>query len=337
MGNVTSDADITITNVSVKILGLDATADDNSKSVLADGNYIYNGKFQEGEQHMGFWEFGNNTESKLYVTDFADGRRLKIEGSNITTDAPLTLSQTDLALGSGNYVFSVDIESEAGKTVNVKIGDASFDIVLEDGNKTYTNKLSLSGASSNKNVILTFGEAGDYLVDNVSLTEDSLIKNGSFNAGLAGFEPYAYTMDNVSWVVDSLTEDNAIDFTINNTGNEAWHIQLKQNGVELEEGQWYRLSLDAKSSKDRKLMFAIQRDGSKHNDDWTPYSGEKVVDLTGEYNTYTVEFMMDYETDLESVLSISMGAVDGTSISEQHRICIDNIMLEKIDAPADAE
>ncbi|MFR1157739.1 MAG: hypothetical protein ACLSD7_01215 [Coprococcus phoceensis] len=41
----------------------------------------------------------------------------------------------------------------------------------------------------------------------------------------------------------SLSEDNAADFTINNTGDAAWKIQLKQNNVELEKGQWYRLSL----------------------------------------------------------------------------------------------
>ena len=49
-------------------------------------------------------------------------------------------------------------------------------------------------------------------------------------------------------------------------------IQLKQNNISLEEGQWYRLSLKAKSDMNRKLMVALQRDGSS-DDDWTPYSG----------------------------------------------------------------
>ena len=43
---------------------------------------------------------------------------------------------------------------------------------------------------------------------------------------------------------------------------------------------------------------------------------------------------MAYPTDLKAVLSISMGAVAGEQISQQHRICIDNILLEKIEAPA---
>ena len=164
--------------------------------------------------------------------------------------------------------------------------------------------------------------------------EDSLIKNGSFNAGFSGYEPYVDSSisSDVTYVVDSLTEDNAADFSIGNTGDAAWKIQLKQNNVELERGQWYRLSLEAKASTPRKLMFAIQRDGTSDND-WTPYSGEKIVDLAEDYNTYEIIFQMTAETDPKAVLSISMGAVDGIQITEKHRICIDNINLEKIDAP----
>ena len=130
-----------------------------------------------------------------------------------------------------------------------------------------------------------------------------------------------------------MTYDNAAAFDINKTDNQAWYIQLKQNGVELEKDQWYKLSLDAKSTMNRKLMFAIQRDGSKHNDDWTPYSGEEKVDLTSEWQTFELPFQMTNETDLESVLSISMGAVDGVAVNEKHSVYIDNIVLEKIEAP----
>ena len=97
-------------------------------------------------------------------------------------------------------------------------------------------------------------------------------------------------------MVDSLNEDNAADFTINDTGDQDWHIQLKQTGVRLEKGQWYRLSLKMKSSTNRKVSYALQRDGSTHkdaagNEDWTPYCQEKVA-LTSEYQTITKEFQM---------------------------------------------
>lgn len=302
--------------------------DEKSKQVLADGNYIYNGKFQEGNGRLGFWEIENNGAAIISVTDFADGRRLSIDGMKINPANALVLRQSGLALAEGAYVFTADIEGHAGSTVLVKAGDESFPVVLEEGRKTYSRKFSLASPGG-RSVSLTFSEPGNYLVDNIVLTEDSLIRNGSFNAGFAGFEPYAYTPDDVSWVVDSLSENNAADFTIKDTGPQAWHIQLKQNGIHLEKGQRYRLSFDAKSSVDRKIMFAIQRDGSKHNDDWTPYSGEKIVALTDKYETFSLDFTMNHDTDDQSVFSLSMGAVDGKRISKQHRICIDNIILEK--------
>ena len=305
--------------------------DEKSKQVLADGNYIYNGKFQEGNGRLGFWEIENNGAAIISVTDFADGRRLSIDGMKINPANALVLRQSGLALAEGAYVFTADIEGKAGDTIMVKAGGTSFPVVLEKGRKNYSIKFSIDDPGD-KNVSLTFSSPGVYLIDNVALTEDSLIRNGSFNAGFSGFEPYAYAPDNVRWVVDSLSEDNAADFTIIDTGNQAWHIQLKQNGIHLEKGQRYRLSFDAKSSVDRKIMFAIQRDGSKHNDDWTPYSGEKIVALTDKYETFSLDFTMNHDTDDQSVFSLSMGAVDGKRISKQHRICIDNIILEKTDS-----
>lgn len=76
--------------------------------------------------------------------------------------------------------------------------------------------------------------------------------------------------------------------------------------MELEKELWYQLSMDVKSDTSRKIMFAIQRDGSKHNDDWTPYTEEKIIEFGNSYQTYEIIFQMTEETDPESVLSISM-------------------------------
>ena len=338
MGNVPSTAGIRISNVSVKMLDYQQVAEDDSKTVLADGNYIYNGAFQEGEKHLGFWEFDKAAEADISVTEFADGRRLMVVApENTSADTPVVIYQSKLALAkNGKYAFSFDAEGDAGKKVLASVAGLSYEVELQGGKQSFSDKVSPLD-TSNTDIVFTITEPGTYYFDNVRVAEDSLIINGSFSAGLAGYEPYAYIPGNVTWVVDSLTEDNAIDFTINNTGDQAWHIQLKQNGVELRHGQWYRLSIDAKCDMSRKLMFAIQRDGNANNDDWTPYSGEKVVDLTSEYQTFVIEFQMTEPTDLDSILSISMGGVEGRLITTQHRICIDNIVLEEIEAPESAE
>ena len=339
MGATGSTAGIHISNVSLKkTKEIEITEGD--KGILADGNYVYNGSFQEGEGRLAYWEITKNDGAEVSVTNENNVRRLMINAPEGTSsENPVVISQSDLALSAGNtYAMSFTAEGEAGKYIKVRTCGQDFTAELNGAAAEYDYTLAMNTEPSDTNIAFYIEAPGVYYIDDVRIEEDSLIKNGSFNAGFSGYEPYVDSSisSDVTYVVDSLSEDNAADFSISNTGDAAWKIQLKQNNVELEQGQWYRLSLDAKSSIDRKLMFAIQRDGSS-DDDWTPYSGEKIVDLGQDYNTYEIEFQMTAQTDPKAVLSISMGAVGGDQITEKHRICIDNINLEKIEAPEVSE
>lgn len=335
MGAAGSTSGIRISNVSLKKTD-EIVITDGEKGILADGNYVYNGSFQEGEERLGYWDVQKNDGAEVSVTNENNIRRLMVNAPEGTSaDNPVIVSQTDLALSSGNtYAMSFTAEGEPGKKILVKVAGQKYEFELNGEEQEYDNKLTVADEHADTDLAFVFETPGTYYIDNVRIEEDSLIKNGSFNAGFSGYEPYVDSSisSDVTYVVDSLSEDNAADFTINNTGDAAWKIQLKQNNVELEKGQWYRLSLDAKASIPRELMFAIQRDGSS-DDDWTPYSGEKIVELGTEYNNYETVFQMTGETDPKALLSISMGAVGGNQIAVKHRICIDNINLEKIDAP----
>ena len=335
MGAAGSTAGIRISNVSLKKIK-DIEITEGDKGILADGNYVYNGSFQEGEGRLGYWDVLKNDGAEVSVTNENNIRRLMVNAPEGTSaDNPVIVSQTDLALSSGNtYAMSFTAEGEPGKKILVKVAGQKYEFELNGEEQEYDDKLTVADEHADTDLSFVFETPGTYYIDNVRIEEDSLIKNGSFNAGFSGYEPYVDSSisSDVTYVVDSLSEDNAADFTINNTGDAAWKIQLKQNNVELEKGQWYRLSLDAKASRPRELMFAIQRDGSS-DDDWTPYSGEKIVELGTDYNKYEAVFQMTGETDPKALLSISMGAVRGNQITEKHRICIDNINLEKIDAP----
>ncbi|GKU26825.1 carbohydrate binding domain-containing protein [Clostridium folliculivorans] len=332
MGNAGSTANIHITNVTLKKIS-QSDGSNEAKTVLADGNYVYNANFQEGINHLGFWNI-KAANGKASVTPLEDGRRLKIEAPEGTTDAnPVVISQNGLALTAGtNYALSFKAEGESGKDIQAAVAGKTFDAALNGKNNLYNYKFKMPATSGVNDIAFTINEPGVYYLDEIRIVEDTLIKNGSFNAGLAGYDPYVDGSADATYVVDSLTEKNAAAFTIKNTGDQGWKIQLKQNNVELDKDQWYRLTLEAKSSLNRKLMFAIQRDGSADNN-WDPYSGEKIVNLTNDYQTFTIDFQMKKPTDLKSILSISMGAVGGTQITTQHQICIDNINLEKIDAP----
>ncbi len=338
LGATGSKAGVHISNVSIIKVSESTGEELEEKTVLADGNYVYNGSFQEGKDRKEYWDIDNKAGAEVSVTNIDNIRRLKVTAPEGTSaDKPVIVSQDRLALtGSNNYALSFKAEGENAKNINVTVAGKEFKAELAGAEKEYAYKFTTDASLTNKDIVFKFSQPGTYYLDDVRVVEDSLIKNGSFNAGLAGYEVYVDGSADAACVVDSLTEDNAADFTINNTGDQDWKIQLKQNNIELEKGVWYKLSFDAKSSIARKIMFAIQRDGSA-DDDWTPYSGQPVIELGSEYKTYDVVFQMKNETDLKAVLSISMGAVGGTQISDKHRICIDNISLEKTDAQEEPE
>ncbi|MBR2810882.1 MAG: carbohydrate binding domain-containing protein, partial [Solobacterium sp.] len=303
---------------------------EEGKGVLSDGNYIYNGEFQEGPDRKDYWE----SNGEVTVTPLEDGRRLKVV---VEGDTAVEVFQKDVALPhNGRFDLSFDAQGDIDSAIGVKIADTAYMFELDGTPQTFSNlKIETKDADFDNTLTFLFVK-GTYYIDNVRLIEDALIKNGSFNAGLAGFEPYLYTPTNATYIIDSQLEDNAFDITIDDTGDQDWHIQLKQTGIPLAENSCYKLTLKMKSSLDRKIMVALQRDGNREEtkDDWTPYL-QKVVDVVGDYTNYEFYFKMnpgtEPKTDPNTCFSISMGAVDGVQITQQHRIFIDDIELVEID------
>ena len=343
LGNTASTADVYIGNVTIVKTG--SVEIDNSKKVLTDGNYVYNGKFQEGteagKKYMQYWTIENkqNKEVSYKVTGVTDNRRLKVTTKDCEDVKDITVAQTELPLTPGKYELTFDAVTENKEaTIKVLVAGKEQEFVINTDSKTQSYKFEVAKDATIADIddIKFYVGVNDTVyLDNISIVEDTLIKNGSFNAGLAGYEVYAYTPGNVSYVVDSQSEDNAFDMTIKDTGEQDFHIQLKQNAVALEKGKCYRLTFDIKSSIDRKVSYAIQRNGLVHKNkdggqDWTPYV-QNVIDVSKEYQTVNVPFKMSYDTDTAAIFNIAMGAVGGKQIQQQHRICIDNINLEEID------
>ncbi len=118
-------------------------------------------------------------------------------------------------------------------------------------------------------------------------------------------------------IEDTVAEDNA----------NAWYIQLNQDGVTLEEGKTYRLSLDLKSSIERKVSYCMQEfEGS-----WTNYSNTGVVEIGPQWKTFTSDFTMTSPTDTKARFNVTMGSVEGIRITEKHDVYVDNISLIEID------
>ena len=322
MGNQGSTATIYIANVRVEKTSQGDAAEDG-KTVLADGNYVYNSSFREGRNRVGEWSFTGDADYS--VTSLEDGRRLYIDAKDT-----FTVSQEGLAIGTGSeYELSFELESDSEVMIDVRVNDKDFTYsIAADAGHVYSYKTPFTCESTeNAGISFTF-PAGKYYLDNVRVVENAMIKNGSFDAGLTGYEIYVDSQASASYVVDSLSEDNAADFTVKATGDQDWKIQLKQNDVLLEKGKTYTLTFDAKCDIDREIRAIMQ---GAENKGWAVYSGENIVSLTSEYQTFTTTFTMEYDTDAHAFLSICMGAVNGNVISDQHRICIDNISLVEVE------
>ncbi len=330
MGNAGS-GDIVLKNVVVRKTAEPDPNAKEEKTILANGSCIYNGSFQEGKNHLGYWDI-TPEGADIKVTGPSDGRRLVTEGKSVT------ISQSDLAFKEGTaYALSFDAYAQNGATVVATVGGNTYKVNVEAGNekKDYVVKIPATAKFTDKTVSLKI--EGAISLDNVKMVEDAKIKNGSFNDSLSGYEVYVDSTAKATVVVDSLKENNALDVTVDDTGADDWRIQIKQNNVLLEKGKKYKLSYEAKSTIDRKIRVVMQGGEalgwpvySEHSDDQDANDG--IVTLTSEYQKFTEEFIMTEETDAQAFLSICLGNVGG-QITDQHRIVIDNISLVEAENP----
>ncbi len=337
LGKQKSTAAVTISNVKLVHKSGETVADENLKEIRPDGNYVYNGGFDQGEGRLGYWDIDDKDKSAVSVTNKKNSRVLKVVAPKGTSaKKPVKVSQGELSpLVAGQYEISFDAYTEDGSKDGITVNAAghTFTPELTENSKHFAKKIVVEKNLSREesSVELLFTKPGTYYVDNVFLTEAALIKNGSFNAGLAGFSPYIYDSVNANYVIDNMNgNDNTfaitIDDTVADTDDNCWYIQLNQDGVTLEKGKTYTVSFKAKSSIDRVIKYSLQ----EFEGNWTNYSGTGSVEIGPEWKTFTHTFTMESDTDTNTRFNITMGSVDGIRITEKHDVFIDDIELIEV-------
>lgn len=333
-GNRNSLADIEITNVRLEKIGQNEEVNEDIKTVLPDGNYVYNGTFDVGENRMKYWEVVSKVDdSKALVTNTNNIREFKaIVPSEVSSLSDFILREKELGIAKNKeYYFSFDAYGEEDKTIKAQINGESLEANITKEKKNFKYKFKTGDTLKNTDLEFLLGAAGVTYIDNVKIIDTSLIINGDFDNQFSKWEVFTDSgvSSYVSSSIDKSSGNNAALINIDNTGDADWKIQLKQDGIKLEQGKKYKLSLDAKSTINRPIKFTIQRDGSS-DDDWRPYANTQIVDLGNEYKTYDVTFEMTENTDLNSIFSISMGAVNDVQITDKHSIYIDNVNLVEV-------
>ena len=333
LGAQDSTATIYISNIRLEKIGeVDLS---NGKKCLPDGNYIFNGAFQEGKGRLGSWEIENKANAEISVTrDRA--RMLKVASPKKAKNEDVIVKQTGIKLETGkDYIVKFDAYSSKTTNILVKYGEVEQKIRVMAA-KTDAKTKALIPAhyewvytpkdDREIDFALFLGTDGDTVcVDNVFVKENCVVINGEFEQELSGWELYAHQNATAKCEV----ADGAAQVKIDNTGNLDWMIQLKQNGCLLEKGKIYKISLKAKSDLDRTIMLALQSDGSK-DDNWYPYSNTLKFTVGKEFKEYSWQFTMGMETDPNVIFTISMGAVSGKPISQTHTVTIDSISVVEV-------
>ena len=285
-----------------------------------EGNYIVNGTFEDAESLTDDedWKFmtANGGVAEAVIED---GRMHITTIDQGSVDYSVQLVQANIPLQKGaTYQVSFDASADEYRTMNV-------DIKAPDHG--YQSYMPTQTPEMNSQTRI-------YTYDFVMQSDSDENARLEFNMGAMGFDS-PIRLDNVdssanaSYVVDSLNEDNALDVTVNNTGDQDWKVQIKQNNVPLEKGQTYTLQFKAKSDMERTIRVVIQ---GQENRGWAVYSSDNLVTLGLEFQTFTDKFTMNEDTDLNAFLSICLGNVD-EQITTQHRVVIDDISLTMEEAP----
>lgn len=321
-----------ISNVSIKKIADPDESAPEDKVLLMNGNYIYNGKFQEGDRRLGGWNIEAGDSENYTVTGYSDNRRLKVKMSD-GAENPFVLSQDDLAFESGlAYSFRIDVQSDTDTTIDVNIGGLNVNLPIAAGDTAmqYGFDIPSSTAFDNSDISISVNN-GTVLLDNIILTENALIKNGSFDGDMACYE--TYSSDDAD--ADFEVIDGVLNTTIKNTADQDWKVQVKQNNVKLEKGSKYRLKFDAKSTIDRDVRVIMQ---GQIGTEYPIYSHtiedsdcpDGVVSVGNEWKTYSHEFTMTHDTNENAYLSICMGMLNNRKITTSHVVSFDNISLEKV-------
>ena len=125
-------------------------------------------------------------------------------------------------------------------------------------------------------------------------------------------DPGFWYMYDGSWSGAAATygvTDGKFEIDVTNVAGEVWHFMLKQKGINLIEGETYKLSFDAFASVERPISVGFN-----------PGLDAKVFNLTTELQTYSVEFT--YEgANVETRIEFLFGAAVG-------KVTLDNVKLE---------
>src|SRR5699024_8891611 len=144
------------------------------------------------------------------------------------------------------------------------------------------------------------------------------IYNGTFDQGEERMGYWEFSTDetaDATTYIGSATDQRRFEAHITNGGDNSEAVQLIQNDFRLEKDREYQLTFEASAETERDIQVAFKNAASEMIHDET-------IQLTPFTDEYTVDFVMEAESDNTSSLQFNLGSHDSD-------VYIDNVFLKK--------
>ncbi len=310
-------AAVSVKNVKLVKLGQSKDVTKEVKTVLVDGNYVYNGTFDQGAKRLGYWEVrANKVKASVGVTNDNYVRKLKVDVPAASKKAEdVSVSQKGIALKADTtYMLSFQAKAAKARSIQAFVAGKTFKVNLTEKDKTFkyefTTQAGLKANTAELNFLL--GKQGTVIIDNVRIDKvlkagSDMLQNGDFADGMMSWAPYVDTTAAATYA----TANNKMKFDITNAGAQNWHIQLKQSGLNLEKGKSYQVKATFTSSASRNVELALMGNATMN---YAYYGGTAVALTAGKEFDYVGTFKMDKDSDKNADLVFSFGKVgEGTT------------------------
>lgn len=169
MGNQPSSATLHISNVRLEVI--DTFDIGESRHILPNGNFVFNGEFQEGKDRLDYWETENNCDgAEVYVTNINNVRELcAVVPDTVGSIEDVTVKQAVEVEAATRYVLIFYAYADTPKTIQVNLGGTVVDVELTTEQEKYRLLIDMPEQMNSPELQFHLGVPGEVYIDNVEI------------------------------------------------------------------------------------------------------------------------------------------------------------------------
>ena len=298
------------------------------KTPLDNGEHVYNGTFDQGNNRLGYWDLDGDYQADTSKRSM----RAVINASSNINDA--TIKQTGLQLlARDTYRLTLNAKADAAKKIKVGLYSAKGVVYAQTQEMVNTDtgeivlEFTMPEDVTDEEAVLIIAFGGDTI--SVEIDNVSMVRTTNFNAkwdasilyplgGETWSDYYYYVYGNASG--KSVPADGIVTEAANSSG-ENYDYMIFRN-VSVKTGYFYDLSFDVMTSvANQKVIASVQQD-----DTWIELAHEEVTTET-DWKTVNATFKATTEG------AINLKFLLSDSSNQAYNVSLRNVSLKVAGAP----